>query len=547
MKFWDGFTAKVRPEILPLLGLFFSVFLTFRSFFMSGTLPGDTGDARGNVAMLDHWFRVLQGKEGITQLLFFYPSDNVLGNSDAFFLQGLFYSVNRLLGIQTVHAAIWAAIFYATVGLIGFYLLLKILIKSVSLRILTLACIANSYPLISQTVHPQLLGLLSISWLGYFCLRWTRDPSSGGRWFYLSLIYFGIAALSTWYIIVSVVFYAVLLIPVLLILSGKNVFFAKIKFYYVSTCKSLRSIGKLATFGYLSLILMCGSLFLRIYGYNIKNGTVSFGFGDVLNYSPRYGDLINTSRGAYGPWIGFFEKLNFTVPNGERAMGYPPLLFAMFFLLLAILFVRNGILTEHMFMLKAFVLTNFLILMIIVTDDQGHTPWFVFYKWVPLLGSARCTFRFNILLTFVLLVAIAYYLDMRLKHKGFSKKETLASVFLLMAIFVESIRTFPSSWTASDYLPKYAQEILSDLSSRDCRSFLLVPTTLPANPSFLANDAIAIAVVSEVPTLNGSTSVFPENWDLFSISSQNYKMQLNKWLVMNSIPQSSVCTYIVPN
>jgi hypothetical protein len=228
----------------------------------------------------------------------------------------------------------------------------------------------------------------------------------------------------------------------------------------------------MATIGYVSLILLLGSLFFKIYGYNIKNGIVSFGFGDVLNYSPRYGDLINTSRGAFGSWIGIFEQLDLTVSNAERAMGYPPLLFAVFIAMLVVLFVRKGILTDQLIMLKAFVLTNFLVLAIILTDDQGHTPWFLLYKWVPLMGSARATFRFNILLTFILLVAIAYYFDYRSKTKRSPKKELLLACFLFVSIFAESIRTFPSSWTADDYLPKYASEILTEISSENCQTFL---------------------------------------------------------------------------
>jgi hypothetical protein len=543
--FKGSFNAGIRPELFPILGVIFSVFLTFRSYFLHGSLPGDTGDARGNVAILDHWFRVFQGKEGITEVLWFYPIDNVVGSGDAFFLQGVFYSINRLIGIEMIHSAIWAAIFYATIGLIGFYVLLKNLIKSKFLRVLTLACIANSYPLISQAIHPQLLGLLSVSWFGYFCLRWARDPDSGGKWFYLSIIYLGIAAVSTWYVVVSIIFYSVILIPVLFILKGKNLFLTDTKFYFLSTYRSLRSMTRLATLCYTSLVLLLGSLFLRIYGYNIKNGVVSFGYGEVLNYSPRYGDLLNTSRGAFGPWIGFFEKFNLPVAgNAERAMGYPPILFALFISMLAIIFARRETVMDALILLKAFIMTNFLMLAIIITDDQGHSPWFVFYEWVPLLGSARCTFRFNILLTFILLVAAAYYFDSRSKIK-FSMRESIVVGLLFISIFTESIRTFPSSWTPSDYLPNYASKIIADISSQGCRAFLLVATTMPTNPSFLANDAAAIAVVSEVPTLNGSTSVFPKNWDLFWVSSENYEARLDTWLEFNSIPKSHVCTFIV--
>ncbi len=543
------FREKVQPETFPILGLVFSVFLSFRSYFLDGALPGDTGDARGNVVMLDHWYRVLQGKEGVTQLLFFYPIENVLGNSDAFFLQGLFYSVNRFVGIQLVHAAIWATIFYAAIGLLGFHLLLKNLIESRTLRVLTIACIANSYPIISQTVHPQLLGLFSISWLGYFCLKLTRDPDSGGKWIYLIAVYFGVAALSTWYIIVSLFFYLLILIPILLVLIGKNVFLSKVKFYFSSIWKSLRLMSQLATICYLSLIAILGALFLRIYGHNIRNGVVSFPFSDVLNYAPRYGDLLNTSRGAFGPWFVFFEKLNLPVGGGERAMGYTPILFILFLGLLTGLFLRQSAYADKLIMLRAFLLTNLTILAIIMTDDQGHTPWFVFHNWVPLLGSARATFRFNIMLTFVLLVSLGYYFDFRSKTTKFPKKKKQYRVAFLLffAIFVENIRVFPAAWTASDYLPEYASEILVDISSRDCSSFLLVPSVMPANPSFLAGDAAAIAVVSGVPTLNGATSVFPKNWDLFWISSQNYETQLNNWLGLNGISRSSVCTFIVSN
>jgi hypothetical protein len=127
-------SSSLFGHLSEIITLLFALFLSFRSVFLAGMFPGDIGDARGNVVVLDHWYRVFMGKDHLNSFLFFYPADNVLGNSDALFLQGTFYTVLHLLGLSPVKSTIGAEILFALIGFIGVSKFLKVLINNKLIR-----------------------------------------------------------------------------------------------------------------------------------------------------------------------------------------------------------------------------------------------------------------------------------------------------------------------------------------------------------------------------------------------------------------------------
>jgi hypothetical protein len=517
------------------------IFLLFRSFFLHQIFPGDIGDARGNVLALDHWYRFFQGKEAIGQLLIFYPDKHALGNSDAFFVQGVFYSFFRTLHLNALSATIWAEIIFAFVGLCGFVLLSNLFFKNVFLKIASVILIANSYPLLAQVVHPQLFGYLTASWFFLGVLQFTKRFDKPNLGFLLIFITCELQALSCWYVLGTELLYALIFLIVYLLQMGHkdSLIQAQSLFRRVT-----RNVGKVSLLGWSSflisnLILIAG--WLLIYYPNIKNGVSKFSYADTSVYSPRYGDLLNTSSGSFGWWNKFFQYIHTsTAPTGERAMGYPPLLFTIFLLLVIALMVRPRT-PEWMKLCRALIITNLLIVFIILTDDSGRSPWYIFYKLFPGAGSMRTLFRINILLTFVLLLVVIYILDHWIIFKPTTR--LIPALFLLTMLFLESMRLYSGNWTANQYLPPYGKTIIQQMKTMHCHSFLLVAKSPQANPSFLQNDAGAISVIADIPTLNGSTSVFPKNYNLYGVTSENYQPALNLWESTMNLNPNSICVF----
>src|SRR5262245_38958632 len=102
--------APARPPALPdwvettaiLAVCSAGLFLFFRHAITTGfyIYPGDLGDWRFNGIIAEHWFSVLKGQAHWQRPIFFYPTLNTLGYSDALILFVPFYVPFRLAGIE---------------------------------------------------------------------------------------------------------------------------------------------------------------------------------------------------------------------------------------------------------------------------------------------------------------------------------------------------------------------------------------------------------------------------------------------------------------
>ena len=511
--------------------------------FLAGMFPGDIGDARGNVVVLDHWYRVFTGKDSLNSFLFFYPADNVLGNSDSLFLQGTFYTALHLLGLSPVKSTIGAEILFALIGFIGVSKFLKVIIKNKLIRNFCLILIGNSYPFITAMVHPQLIGFLFIFWFAYFAIHSLRKNFSSLKNLLLAIIVCEILALSSWTALISLIIYILTFGITFLIIEGWRSFTQKSKFYFMNLQTNFMHIRKSTLIVLLSVILALGFLWLRIYIFNIVQGNVKYDLAEITAYSPRYGDLANASSGAFGPWTELYKYFGIsTSPTGERALGYPPLLLVISIILYCALVLRNKNTKPYAKYAKLFLATNFIVLTLIITDDANRTPWIFVYKFVPIIGSIRTLFRINILLTFILICIICLVLEQISLN---NRKKKIAAFALMLILLIESIRIYPASWKESDYLPHYSSRIMRELDKNQCEFFFIVSRNPNFNPSFLANDAIAISVESGIPTLNGNSSSFPPGWELYGVNANTYKDPLNKWLKLNKLALNSRCLFFV--
>ena len=534
---------NIFDYLLKKLTLPFAIFVSFRSVFLDGTFAGDIGDARGNVVGLDHWYRVFSGKDSINSYLVFYPANNVVGNSDAFFLQGCLYTFIHLFGFSPVKSAIGAEMLFAFIGFVGVSKFLKIIIKNQFIRSSCILLIANSYPFITAMVHPQLIGFLYVFWVAYFTIQSIKSKHASLKYFLMSIITCEILALSSWTALISLIIYTLTFGVVYLIIEGWGNYSQKSKCYLKNLKINLMQTKKLPLILLSSVVLALGLLWLKIYFFNITQGNTKYSFTEITAYSPRYGDIANASSGAFGGWIKLYNYFGIsTSPTGERALGYPPVLLITNIVLFCVIVLRNKKTTLINNFGKIFLTTNFIVLVLIITDDANRSPWFFVYEFVPILGSIRTLFRINILLTFILITIICMVLENVLLKTPRKKVAVFSFIFVL---FIESIRIYPSSWKESDYLPYYAPRVLKELRENQCNSFFLVSENSDFNPNFHANNAAAISVESGIPTVNGVSSIFPPGWELYSVNSENYRDPLNKWISLNKLEFDSNCVFFV--
>jgi len=137
----------------------------YRSVLLRGQLPGNIGDARWTIALHEHWYRVWTGAESVRDLHYYYPLPNTLGTSEAFLVQGQFYALARLLGLDQINSWVIAGFAFFLIGALGVAALAGRLLDSRWAQAAMVLASVASYPVLVAFGHIQLYGMLAVSWI----------------------------------------------------------------------------------------------------------------------------------------------------------------------------------------------------------------------------------------------------------------------------------------------------------------------------------------------------------------------------------------------
>ena len=91
--------AIIAISVIVICDVFF-----FRNIIFTDYMLGNLGDGLFCNLITEHWWQVILGNEGLAELPFYYPAENVLGYSDMMLGFGLIHSVFRLAGINVYYA-----------------------------------------------------------------------------------------------------------------------------------------------------------------------------------------------------------------------------------------------------------------------------------------------------------------------------------------------------------------------------------------------------------------------------------------------------------
>jgi hypothetical protein len=512
-----------------ILSSFFGVISIYWQTVFYGRLPGDLLDARFTVIVNEHWFKVATGQNNVANLNFYYPTQNQLGFSDAFFASGIIAIPFRFAGIDPVNSWIIANLLLALLCLIFAYQLFEDLFKSKLSASIMVVLSAVSYPFLAQIGHAQTIGYLLLFPIMFFTRKLYLSSERGHfKNLCILMILIEILALSAWY---AFVFLTLLLISSALIgvfLLTPMIFWSQLKLFLGSTINNLRNTTlSLKLVGVVSVLPL---LFLWIYIY-LQTAKYSSDkpYSGFIFYAPRWGDLFNSSTHAWGHQLKINEYLHQTSgPTFERALGLTPI-FA-FVLVLIPLVIRLKSLkqsTSHKFQTKLIYIVSVLFILVIVVDELGHSFWRFLWITFPPIRSITVPFRIMIVISWLLIYVIL------IQIQSF-KRKTLLTLVISSLLLIDFWRPTMARWNSNEFIRDEAIPIVSALKNNSCDAFFINPAKGDPAPWLTQVDAMALGMVSNIPTVNGYSGNWPNGWPITPYWGGATPESVTTWIRENS-------------
>ena len=517
-------SAASRAVIVTLVGLA-AVACFFRVPILSGFshLFGDAFDGRIETTILEHWFAVLRGYEPWNRVAYFYPVPDSLGYNDGYLLYGLLHSGFRALGVDPFLSSEFVNLCVHFAGFVFFVLFARrvaALPFGLSLLGATVFTLADSlYVQTGQSGHVQLFAVSFtplLGLLGWDCARALRR-GAGVR---AALAGGGAALLyGAWLLTGYYMAWFTTLFGCLLGLAAGAI--------WLATKRQRPPLRRFAPavlwpLPVIALVLVLSLLpFLWVYLPKARE-TGMHPVAAMMAFSPSLLDLVH-----FGPDNYLFGWLDRAITaglrpgfptTGEHVIGFTPVLLVLA-LAGAVLAWRGPASRVGPVIFWRALSLAFLASLVIVVHVGSHTIWLLVYEHVPGAGAVRTVTRY------VLLLLVPGTLLAMLPIAALLARWRSAAVVLGAVLVLEQF-----SGADPAHLDRAAQlRALAAMPAAPaaCRSFFLRDPEAKPDMDFgrilLANiDAMMVAELRHVPTLNGAASFHPEGDDLLFIQEPGY-------------------------
>ena len=544
---------KFNELLAILFGMFLTLFISYHTFISNFNLvPGDKGDSRLLIFILEHWLNVISGQEMIFQLNMFYPDKLALGYSDALFLFAIPYIVFRKLGFDYFTSYQLLHVFMNSFGY-----LTGILMMRSALKVNLYYCVIGAVLLTSlnamqvQVGHGQMLGFYFYPLLVLFIYNFLSASDKDNLKVWLNLISFSIlfgllfftSYYPAWFFMLSLALFGFLYIIISSRFGVSDIFKKIYKFFKQRKLQILISLVVFILSLVPFLITYMPVVFLHL----------DRSFDDVLYFSPEFKDIINVSQYNYlwSPVLNMYHfdygKILFQL---EVQMGSPIvilILFLVFYLYLFFKIKNNAKIEAHACDLFIFVSSTlaFLIFALII-KYQNFSLWYIIYRFVPGATALRAVGRFMIVVNIIIVVTVIYVLnklyDINKENTIPNKRYLVNIILILLPLFLifEQVNS-PSMF----YLDKSEQ--ISFLSrygepKSNCEAFYINNVPVSSDQAFwdYQIDAMMLSMNLKIPTVNGYSGSTPD--DVFSMkpSGIEYKYKILKWLHKNNL-DTNIC------
>ncbi len=215
----------------------------------------------------------------------------------------------------------------------------------------------------------------------------------------------------------------------------------------------------------------------------------------------------------------------------EAALGYTPGLVLTLLAAVALLCGSNRVRLASGLAVLALLLVP-LLGAALTMEVGGVTPWSWVYGVLPGARGLRTPFRVQVVSLFPLCLGLALAVSFFLRTARSERRPGRAAVLcaLVTVCVVEQADTQLSTRITGPELAWLGQA--ARRPPYPCDVFYLLPS--PPSPGrswpFKQSDAMLLAEVMRMPTVNGNSSWSPDGWDLSDPESPNYAPQLRQWL-----------------
>ena len=499
---------------------------------------GDRGDGLIEVAILEHWWNVLRGMTLWRNPLFFYPVKDTLGFNDGYLAYGIIYSAFRSFDFDPILASESTNICIKALGFLGCFVFLRYDLRRPHWIALTYASVFtisnNTYV---NAYHAQLMSVSFVPWFTLVSFRLSLSVASERR---LAIVAWGFAAASLTAIWLLTAFYTIWFT---LFLGATMVFVFAVRLPLDVFRSQVSSLWREFLPVSISIAFLLFALipFVLVY-FQTSVETGMHPLSEALLYTPSPIDILNV-----GPKNLIFGGLDYRLAGyfgadfpltGELVMGIPPVLLVLS--VSGISVCARGDTLKHRWL---FALGTAAILSWLVTIHIGEwSAWELVFQIVPGAKAVRAISRLDIVLMFPCVLLAS---EVATKIWDFACVRNVSSSRMLcrmtlatmgVALVVEEVNLagpLGLSRPAENHLIAAVTA-----PPKTCASFYAVseqpgpPLGTPNVDAAYSNnvDAMFIAEVKGLPTLNGMASFYPSGWDLTRPRAVDYQRRVTAWI-----------------
>jgi hypothetical protein len=291
---------------LEYVGAFLSTLLITWPVIFSNKLFGDLLDARFTIVVNDHWYQVLTLKRSLTDLGFYFPTQNQLGYSDGFLATGLLSIPARLVGLSALQAWLISNVLLIFICLLFAIKVTRRTLNSHVNAILVTILFASSYPFLAQMGHLQTVGYLLVFPILFFIQKVYSEPHGILRNIVSVILLLEIMSMTSWYAFVFVLLLITIFIPIHLLVFGDREFISGVRSLLANAFEEIRVAKKWKIGALFVSLVPIPILWLKTYsvGFSSVNNK---SYGEYVFYAPRWGDLFNSVNQSWGINIHIHE------------------------------------------------------------------------------------------------------------------------------------------------------------------------------------------------------------------------------------------------
>ena len=497
-------------------------------------MAGDEGDAIVIATLHEHVYQSLLGRASLLNPPFYFPTKGVLGFTDAFLLNQIFYAPLRALGVEQLLAIeiMWMTL--TVMGGVAFALLLyRFFLVRLWLAILSAGLFAFSHALYMKIIHSQHLAihfLPIVGLLAFSALLRERPPARTALFAFAAGLLYGLVFTTGFYMPWFFTFFLLLALPV---------FVVRYRATIVEYARAHRRRLTVASIAGAAGFAIGAALLLSIYGPAIAT-LRGMSANQYLVTAATFRDIINVSDGNL-LW-GALLRATHIIPLDRLQMTEVHLAVTPLLVLATVIgtawLLRNRQLSGYERMAAALclaVLFGYVTLYVLTISFRGTSSLFLFVqKIVPGAIAIRVGFRSQVVSALFITLAFAVAAEAYLRrterqdaaHPSAGRGRALAILLLGGVLALEQVDLKSLSFADRD------RELATIASAPPppaaCRVFAIYNDG-SRKLQAIHIDAMRLAQRFGIPTLNGYSGGNPPGWDFGNVWEPDYIDKLKIW------------------